>query len=476
MKRIAFFPRRLACLVGLVGLCLSGSLITAGAVEAPGISPELRKKVDHLVKDALASADVPSLTLAIVKDGQVAYLQAYGEASLSPQVAAKPAMRYCIGSVSKQFTAAVVLMLAEEGKLSLDDSVAKYLPGLTRAKEITIRQVLSHTSGYQDYWPQDYVPPFMLQQVTPMQILERWAGKPLDFEPGAEYQYSNTGFVIAGLIAEKASGQPLWTLLDERIFKPLGMRSVRNIDQELLGQEDSVGYTRYALGPHHPAPKEGKGWLFAAGGIAMTAEDLAKWDISIIRESLFKAGFYREFEREALLNNGIGARYALGVTVGKVAGHHAVAHNGEVSGFCARNLVFPEDKIAICAMVNQDASGAVTVVVDQIAALLLAPPPAEAAKLNRDREVLKELQKGKLDRALFTNNALSYFSDQARLDIENSLKPLGTLKSFSLTTQNDRGGMHFRAYRAVFAKKTVTVLLRELPDGMIEQYQIDAGN
>jgi len=114
-------------------------------------------------------------------------------------------MRYSIGSISKQFTATAMLLLQEENKLSLDDKVAKFIPDLTRANEVTIRQLLSHTSGYQDYWPQDYVPPFMLQAITANRILDLWAHKPLDFDPGTKWQYSNTNFVIAGMIVEKVS-------------------------------------------------------------------------------------------------------------------------------------------------------------------------------------------------------------------------------------------------------------------------------
>ena len=116
---------------------------------------------------------MPSASLAIVKDGKIAYLQAYGEAHLDPRLRRTPAMRYSIGSISKQFTAAAILMLAEEGKLSLDDPVSKYVPGLTRGDEVTIRELLSHTSGYQDFWPQDYVPPLMLKPVSAEEIMDQ---------------------------------------------------------------------------------------------------------------------------------------------------------------------------------------------------------------------------------------------------------------------------------------------------------------
>ena len=119
-------------------------------------------------------------------------------------------MRYSIGSISKQFTATAILLLQEQGKLSLDDPVGKYIPGLTRGDEVTIRQILSHTSGYQDYWPEDYVMTPMLGPETAQQILDTWAKKPLDFEPGTQWQYSNTNFVIAGRIVEKVTGENSW--------------------------------------------------------------------------------------------------------------------------------------------------------------------------------------------------------------------------------------------------------------------------
>ena len=144
----------------------------------PTLAPELRANIDELVHKVLATTGVPSASLAVVKDGKIAYLQAYGDARLDPHTPASPEMRYSIGSISKQFTAAAILMLAEEGKLSLDDPVSKYVSGLTRGNEVTIRELLSHTSGYQDYWPQDYVMPMMLKPVTPDEILDRWAPHP----------------------------------------------------------------------------------------------------------------------------------------------------------------------------------------------------------------------------------------------------------------------------------------------------------
>ena len=179
-------------------------------------------------------------------------------------------MRYSIGSISKQFTAAAILLLQEQGKLSLEDPVGKYVPGLTRGNEVTIRQILSHTAGYQDYWPEDYLMTPMMKPTTAQQILDAWAKKPLDFDPGTQWQYSNTNYVIAGLIVEKVSGEKLLDFLGEHIFQPLSMKSVWNSDEEKLTSTDATPYVRAALGPLRPAPKEGRGWMFAAGELAMT--------------------------------------------------------------------------------------------------------------------------------------------------------------------------------------------------------------
>ena len=145
--------------------------VVAGNVSAQTqLSADLIEKIDKVAADTLARTGVPSASIAIVKDGQIAYVKAYGDARLEPKTPATPQMRYSIGSISKQFTAAAILLLQEQGKLSLDDKVAKYVPGLTRANEITIRQLLSMTSGYQDYWPQDYVMPGMLKPTDAQQI------------------------------------------------------------------------------------------------------------------------------------------------------------------------------------------------------------------------------------------------------------------------------------------------------------------
>src|ERR1700688_4539835 len=185
------------------------------------LSQDTKSSIDAAANQVLVSTKVPSASIAVVKNGQIAYLEAYGLARLSPPMKATPQMQYPIGSISKQFTAAAVLFLTQEHKLTLDEPVSKYLPDLARANEVTIRMLLSHTSGYQDYWPEDYVMTSMMVPTNAQHILDVWGKKPLDFDPGTQWQYSNTNFVIAGRIVEQVSGIPLIDLLKKRIFLPL---------------------------------------------------------------------------------------------------------------------------------------------------------------------------------------------------------------------------------------------------------------
>ncbi len=465
--------RRSVLLLHCFALVITLTFAACPVIAQTQLSADLRERIDKLATDTLAKSGVPSASVAIVKDGQIAYVNAYGNARIEPRTPATAEMRYSIGSISKQFTATAILMLQEQGKLSLDDKVGKFIPDLTRANEITIRQLLSHTSGYQDYWPQDYVMPMMIEPVTAERILELWAHKPLDFEPGTKWQYSNTNYVIAGVIMEKAGGKPLLQYMREKVFTPLEMKSVANIDQEKLGDTDPTGYLRYALGPLRPAPKEGKGWLFAAGELAMQARDLARWDISIIDQKLMKPSSYREFETEVLLKNGLGTHYGLGVDVGTAAGHRALSHGGEVSGFTAQNVVFPEERVAVAVLTNQDAASAAQEIANGIAPLLLAADdPAKPQKVEQARKIFAGLQQGTIDRSLFTDNANSYFSEQALKDFASGLAPLGPAQEFSQVYQGLRGGMTLRVYRITLAQKTLRAWTYEMPNGKLEQYQI----
>jgi CubicO group peptidase (beta-lactamase class C family) len=469
-------PIRTTSVLGLV--CV---LVAASPIVAQNILPAATADgIDAAAADVLKATGVPSASVAVVQGGKVAYVKAYGMARLNPATAAEPGMRYSIGSVSKQFTAAVVLLLVQDGKLKLDDPVGKYLPGLTRANEVTIRQVLSMTSGYQDFWPEDYVMTSMMKSTNPQQILDVWAKKPLDFEPGTEWQYSNTNYVVAGRIAEIAGGKPLIEQLQERIFKPLKMTGVFNSDASRLPANDPTGYYQHALGPLRRAPKEGQGWMFAAFELAMPASDLALWNISMMNRTLLAPASYDAMFTEVKLKDGKGTGYGLGVEVGVRDGHRYIEHGGEVSGFVSENIVFPEDKAAVTVLTNEDASSAAGALGRKIAPLVLGGASAmgvgqadeTAAAEKRAQDIFIGLQDGKLDRSQLTAYCDGYFTQEAVEDFASSLKPLGTPTSFKQTSESKRGGMTFRAFNVGFPGRQLRVTVYEMPDGKLEQYLV----
>ena len=446
---------------------------TADTPPAAALSTATLARIDDAVTEVLKKTGAPSASIAIVRDGRTVYVRAYGDARLEPKLPAEPGMRYAIGSISKQFTAAAILLLQQDGKLSLDDKVARFLPGLTRANDITIRQLLSHTSGYQDYWPQDYLFPMMIEPVTPEGIMDRWARKPLDYEPGTKWQYSNTGYVIAGRIVEIASDKPLFQVLQERIFTPLNMTTVRDFDRQPLAAATVSGYTNYALGPPRPAGASGAGWLFGAGQLAMTADDLARWDISIMNRSLLSEASYRALGTETLLANGAGTQYGLGVDVELEGPRRKIAHGGEVAGFTAENAIYPDERTAIVVLVNRDASRTTAQITEKLAELVFEKTQAaDDAKTAQARAIFDGLQQGRLDRSLFTANANSYFTQQAIDDFRSSLAPLGAPSEFKQARTWLRGGMTGRSYDAKFADRTLRVWTYEMPDGKLEQFQV----
>jgi CubicO group peptidase (beta-lactamase class C family) len=465
---------RPAILLAISCLSLAAAHAQTPAQTIDNIDPVLRTRIDRIAAQVLEQTGVPSASVAVVKSGKLVYTHAYGSAHLAtattPAVPATPEMRYSIGSISKQFTAAAILLLQEEGKLSLDDAVGKYVPGLTRGNEVTIRQILSHTSGYQDYWPEDYVMTPMLAPESAQQILDTWAKKPLDFEPGTQWQYSNTNFVIAGRIVETITGHPLMDFLTTRIFRPLGMTSVWNSDEAKLTQTDASAYYRHALGPLRLAPKEGRGWMFAAGELAMTAHDLALWDESLIAQSILKPDSYKQMFTDVKLKDGKGTHYGLGVEVMDRQGHHSIEHSGEVSGFVSDNEVLVDDGVAVAVLTNQDAVGAAATIARLAAPALLSASttPAETQAL----AIFHDLQAGRIDRTLLAPNLNDYFTAEALADFQSSLAPLGEPLTFRQTSEQLRGGMTFHAFEIVYPGKKLELTTYTYPDGKLEQYLI----
>jgi CubicO group peptidase (beta-lactamase class C family) len=401
------------------------AIVAAPAAAQPLTAAEV-SQIDQLVTATLSNTGVPSAEIAIVRDGKLVLDKAYGKANEG--LPARPDLPYQIASNSKQFTAMALLLLDDEGKLSIDDKVAKYFPDISGADRITIRQLLSHTSGLQDFWPQDYLFKTMTVRTTPQGIVDKWAKKPLDYEPGTRWQYSNTGYVVAGMIAEKVSGEPLLTYLGRKIFTPLGMNSVKDQDNTNT-PAFPAGYHRYALGPVRIAQPPARGWLYAAGELSMTAADLAKWDIARMNRSLIPAEDWVEQETPVLRADGRTNGYGLGVVNTYQRQRHIIDHGGEAVGFLTQNTVYPDSKAAIVVFTNADFSSATDTLTEGIEKIVLDSPEhaltAETPRLDDVQSIYESLVEGRIDRSKFTDDLNYYFDATTLGDYRSSLAPLG---------------------------------------------------
>lgn len=500
---------------------LAALAITFAAVApAQRISQDDRVKIEAAVQHVLEATKVPSASVGIARGGKVVYTQGFGDARLSRNVGvptsatggeganlsmavttSKPvkvraSMAYPIGSISKQFTAACVLLLQERGKLKLDDPVAKWFPNLTRANDITIRNLLTHTSGYSDFAPQDYTIPAWTKTAKPIETVTEWASKPLDFEPGTKWQYSNTNFELAALIVEKVSGMRFHEFLWQNVITPLKLEGVLDLDTD-RNQLEVLGYEQHALGPLRPAIMEAPGWYYGDAQLAMPVATLLLWDESIVHRTLLKPESYDAMETEYKLKDGSGSHYGLGVFVRVMPnGRKVIYHSGEVGGFVSSNVVVLDDDVAFAALTNEEASSAAGAITNALRPILLpslvtpktssqasgappaeqanvpAAPPAQDSATHQVQQIVADMQTGKFDKSVFTEDALFYFTPETVEDFYASLAPMGPLTNVEKTSESLRGGMTFRSYKLRFEKGEAALTTYTMKDGKLEQFLI----
>jgi CubicO group peptidase (beta-lactamase class C family) len=461
-------------------LFLSASLTCAAQLspQATELSSETAQQVADIANTTLKATGVPSASIAIVDHNRVVYTHAFGLANVTPPKPATAEMAYPIGSISKQFTANAILLLQQRGKLSIDDSVSKYFPNFTRANEVKLRNLMTMTSGYEDFAPQDYIIPAWRKATDPLENATAWATKPLDFTPGTDWQYSNTNYVILGLIVQKVSGEPLMQFIRENVLDPLHLTAIFNTytQREKL---QVAGYVSNALAPVRVQPLEGNGWYFGDGDLAMPASTLAQWDIGIIQQKLLSPVSYKEFETPFILANGDNSNYGLGIFVRNINGHRELEHSGEVGGYVSENMLFPEDGVAVVVLTNEVASSAAHEIAAQIAQQLIpslhsAPPPPDTLAPEL-KAILAGLQKGQINRSLFTADANDYFNADTLSDFKSTLAPLGAVTTIIRANTHQRGGMTGALYRIAYSSgTTITLSTYTQPNGKIEQFLITA--
>lgn len=309
----------------------------------------IESKIDRLVRAEMRKEKIPGVSLAIIRNGRVDILKSYGLANVEHKVPVKPETVFQSGSIGKQFTAAAVMILVEEGKLSLDDKIMKFFPDVPATwSNITVRHLLTQTSGMGDYPPEVD----LRREYTEDEYLEYFKKAPLSFAPGEKWDYSNSGYATLGFLIHKVTGKFYGEFLRERIFKPLGMATARVISEADIVPNRAAGY-RLVQGA-----LKNQEWVSpstnttADGSLYLTILDLAKWDAALYTDKPLKQSSLAQIWTPVKLNDGERKGYGFGWHTETLHNRRAVFHGGAWQGFKSFILRFPDDKLTIMFFAN----------------------------------------------------------------------------------------------------------------------------
>jgi CubicO group peptidase (beta-lactamase class C family) len=449
-------------------------MLAAITIGAPAIRAD---EVDDLLKAELHKRHLPALSVAVVRDGQLIKAAACGLANVELEVPATPQTVFQIQSITKTFTSAAILMLMEEGKLSLADPVGKHLEGTPDAwKDITLRHLLSHTSGIKDFINE---PTASLRlAVTEEEVLKATAPRPLNFTPGQRYSYSNTNFHLLAMVIRKLTGKWYGDFLKERIFDPLGMNQTRIVSHSDLIPHRASGYHRFGDTFVNGEFVDDSILGYGGGGIVSTAPDMARWAMAFESGKLLKRETIDLAWTPATLNDGGSAPYGLGWGIGSINGHRQVEHSGaHVTGFTSQLSLYPEDRLAVVVLTNS-AAGYPGPIAREIAGLYvpaLAPPPPQAPRPIEDkepqvtallRECLIRTPEWTLEPQAFTAEFWKVINEK-RIMVQLLVKTLGELKALELLSRREFRDLRVYEYRMKFANRTMTLTMSLTADGKI---------
>jgi D-alanyl-D-alanine carboxypeptidase len=464
-------------------LALLALIAAATPLRLTAQSPRLDEHVvDSIVAAGMKQQRLVGVSVALVRGGRIELVKGYGSASLQPSVPVDTGTRFSIGSVTKEFVAALALLLQEDGKLSVHDTLSKWYPKLTRARQVTLLDLINHVSGYRDYYPLDYVDREMARPTTAEHIMTEYATMPLDFDPGTRWSYSNTGYTILGRVLERVGGKPLGTLLEERIFRPLGM--LQTMYEPTRPERRANGYVSWALGAMEPALLEGPGWIGAPGGIWSTAADIARWDLALMRPGFLTPASRELMFGERLLRDGTPTGYAGGLSVSQGGGRTVLSHGGATSGFSASNVFVPTDTAAVVILSNTDQN-----ISTAPFTRLVSPPRTTAAAPARRTQTpmtpptprgpgavatattfFNDLQRGQVNRRALSADYTAFLTPERVRQASRTLAPLGEVTGAELLGLSERGGMQVATVRLTVGGRAVTTLMYRRPDGTLEQY------
>lgn len=333
-------------------------------------SPAQADAVDDLVQGEMRRQPIPGLALEIIQNGQPVKTCAYGLANLEWQSPATPDTVFEIGSITKQFTAAGILLLAQEGKLSVDDKISRYLQDTPQTwTNITLRHLLTHTSGIKNYTALEGFE--LTRRLTQSQFIRKMGGYPLDFPPGDKWSYCNSGFNLLGYIIENVSGQGYWPFMHQRIFGLLAMSSTTNRNPRTVIPRRASGYETNRAGQLINRDYDLTD-VFSAGEIVSTVGDLAKWNAALDAQKLLAPATEQLMWTPVRLNGGQTHPYGFGWFLDPLQGHQNIGHSGSTSGFSASIQRFPKDGLAVIVLTNSDEMGVATKLAKAIALIYLA--------------------------------------------------------------------------------------------------------
>ncbi|MDT9600613.1 serine hydrolase domain-containing protein [Sphingosinicella rhizophila] len=375
---------------------------SAGAEPAAQIDDDtaIAARIDRAAIQAIKAGESVGLQIAVVRNGKELLVSGYGSADLEQAAKVTAETVFRVGSVTKQFTAAAILLLAEDGKLSVDDRLSKFFPDFPRGGEITLRQMLTHTSGLRDFTGDPaYAKDSLGEILVDDMVTHIKALSPLyEFEPGTAWSYSNSAYFMLGAIVAKVSGKPFGDFLKERLFDRLGMARTAMDDLADIVPQRASGYEAVPHKRHlfRNARSSAMSWIGGAGALRSTAADLAKWADALHGGRVLKPASYAMMIRPALLKNGqpvstaptaaplkfMHAEYGFGLLVGSLEGHQKIGHGGGIEGFAASLNSYPAKGVTIVVLSNTiggPAGAGTGKVAEKIERIAIGAPPAAAS-------------------------------------------------------------------------------------------------
>jgi D-alanyl-D-alanine carboxypeptidase len=352
---------RTRCFTGIAAVFVAlAAAVTLPAQQRSTISrAEFTTRADSLVNAYLASSLAPSAAVAVIRGNDTLVFKGYGLANIPASRPATPTTVYEIGSITKQFTSSAIMRLVEAGRINLDDDLSKYVPQFPlQGQRVSIRQLLTHTSGIHNYTLSPEWRKTWAEDLTPDAIVAFVAKDTLDFAPGAAYRYSNTGYVLLGMVIEKVTGQRYADHLDAVFFKPLGMRQTSYCPSKTSDPAFATGYSRSPDRKVIPMTYLSLTQPFSAGGLCSTVGDLVTWQRALASGKAVSPTSFTRMTTAGTLNNGSPIRYGFGLVPGNVLGHATVSHGGGINGFAAASLFVPADSLNIAVFTNIDAEPA----------------------------------------------------------------------------------------------------------------------